>query len=91
MILSSPATQSKKPKIPVTREPHTKTVPFQSCACDIAQRVVISPRMRTKGRIITADPKFVHHASWIVELLQCGRELLIRTAWKAMNREDRTP
>ena len=63
LILSSPATQSKKPKIPVTREPHAKTVPFQSWACDITQRVEISPRMRTKGRIIMAEPKFVHHAS----------------------------
>jgi len=79
-MLSNPAMHNRNPKNPVTRVPHKNTVASQ-CGSDIMVRKVKgSPHKMTNGRRITAEPKFVHHASCIVELLQCGRDILISTA-----------
>jgi len=91
LMLKSPATQSKKPKMPVIRLPQRKTVPSHCGSESLLAINGISPCKRTAGSRKIAEPRFVHQASSIVELPQYGRELLIKTAWMAMNSEERKP
>jgi hypothetical protein len=90
-MLSRPATQSKNPKKPVTREPQTKTFIFHSGLAFNSKILAGSPRSNTNGATRIAEPAFVQYASWIVELLQYGSEDLIRTVWIAMANEENTP
>lgn len=81
LMLRSPATHNKKPKTPVTRVPHRKTEKSQVASLlNLSQTLRSSPSNTTNGRSRMAEPTFVHHANSMVELLQYGRELLIRTA-----------
>jgi hypothetical protein len=83
--------QSKKPKHPVINDPQQKTVASQVPLCIMLFSRKGSPLRITAGRRKTAEPMFVHHANSMVELLQCGSELLMSTACSAMKREDSTP
>lgn len=80
LMLSSPATQSKNPKVPVTIVPQKNVLRSQFSLCDRAKRIWGSPPRITNGRIKMADPTFVHHASSMVELLQKGSECFMSTA-----------
>jgi hypothetical protein len=82
---------NRNPKVPVIKLPYRNTVLSQFTSAIIVQSVDGSPQRRTTGSSMSAEPTFVHHASWMVELLQYGREVLIRTAWNAMNKDERTP
>lgn len=79
-MLSSPATQRRKPNTPVITLPYTNVLLSHSTELERSANVPISPFKRMKGATITAEPKFVQYANSIVELLQWGREALISTA-----------
>jgi hypothetical protein len=78
-MLSRPAIHSKNPKKPVTREPQMKTLIFHSLLALNSKILAGSPRSNTNGATRIAEPAFVQYASWMVELLQKGREDLIKT------------
>ena len=86
-----PATQRRKPKRPVTRQPHRKTLPCHVEEFASVRRTLGSPVRMTKGKSSIAEPAFVHQASSMVELWQYGREDLMRTAWRAIISEESTP
>lgn len=80
LIESKPATHSKNPKTPVVTVPQTNVCASQSPEFINPDKAEISPFNRMNGATITAEPRLVQYASWMVELLQYGSELLIRTA-----------
>ena len=63
LILSSPATHSKKPNTPVTKLPHANTRPFHSGELSKSDRVDSSPWKRMNGARKMAEPKFCQYAS----------------------------
>lgn len=81
----------RKPKTPVTRLPHRNVVLVCSAARYIKRNLEGSPDNIIRGRRTIAEATLLHHASSMVELLQYGRELLMRTACTAMKRDERTP
>jgi hypothetical protein len=93
LMLSKPATHRRNPKNPVTIVPHTNTFAFQFPLGSVHSSKTLknSPWRRTKGATKAAEPRLVQYARWMVELLQWGREDLIRTEWTAMKRAERMP
>jgi hypothetical protein len=58
-MLRRPATQSKNPKKPVTREPQMKTLMFHSVLALNSNILAGSPRSNTNGATRIAEPAFV--------------------------------
>lgn len=91
LILKSPAMQRRNPKTPVIKLPQKKTDAFEPWVIINCWNTAGSPLRMMSGMSKMAAPALLQYANWIVELLQWGKELLIRTAWKAMNRDDIVP
>jgi hypothetical protein len=88
---NSPATQSRKPKTPVTALPNTNVRIFDSGSDTSAINLTGSPVRKIQGASNTADPRFVQYASWIVELLHAGSDDLMRTACSAIINDENAP
>lgn len=92
LMLNRPAMHRRKPNMPVTRVPQRNTGKFQVASLvNLSQTLKNSPLRTTTGKSMRAEPTLVHQARCIVDPLQWGRELLIRTAWIAIKSDDRTP
>jgi hypothetical protein len=81
--------QRRNPKKPVTKVPQRKTL--MSAVPRSAMNLVRSPLNRMNGANRRAEPALVQYASWMLELLQCGRDILMKTAWREMNSDERNP
>jgi len=97
LMLMRLAMQRKKPTRPVTRLPMINVLAgleparLASAPKRRSRRIGSSPLRMAMGKRMSTPAAFDHQARAIAELSTVGREDLIQTACRAMNKLDKTP